>query len=164
MQSIHAAPLEEALPGLSAGSSRSRHPGPRMHRADVGPLPSASANLQFGMLAFFGMDPDGRGNANGRRPDHPLWRWWVPDLKVALSRIAGAARDCHRTDDDEGSDALVQTTTASWDKAASPQLGCARPATANGAIYRVESELNALKPRAPSHHRCRLLDRSRARR
>jgi hypothetical protein len=84
----------------------------RVHRLDVGSLEFAvrsrlryekgrvrPATGQFGMAAFFGMHTGTRGNANGRDPGHTLWR--VPDLKVALTRIAGAACDPHRTDDDK---------------------------------------------------------------
>jgi len=84
----------------------------RVHRLEVGSLEFAvwsrlrcekrrvwPANVQFGLLAFFGMDTDTRGKANGYCPDHTLWR--VRDLKLALGRIAGAACYSDRTDDDK---------------------------------------------------------------
>jgi hypothetical protein len=84
----------------------------RVHRLDVGSLEFAvrsrlryekgrvrPASAQFGMVAFFGMHAGTRGQAHGRYPDHTLW--WVPDLKVALSRIAGAACDSQRKGDDK---------------------------------------------------------------
>jgi hypothetical protein len=84
----------------------------RVYRLDVGSLEIAVRSWlwcqegrvyptpRFGMLAFSKIDLGTSGNANGCCPDNTVRR--ASDLKITRIRVACAACDSNRTDNDEG--------------------------------------------------------------